>query len=99
MTESETKCSGELQWSSQSPKAREIGEGYKMFYHGYNTKKNGVAIVVGEKWRDLKNCKVIPGESIASQHRLLVATMEFKAHHKRQPRARVKKIKWYMLKQ
>ena len=24
--------------------------------------------------------------------------MEFKAHHKRQPRARVKKIKWYMLK-
>ena len=25
--------------------------------------------------------------------------MEFKAHHKRQPRARVKKIKWYMLKQ
>ena len=230
MTESETKCSGELQWSSQSPKAREIGEGYKMFYHGYNRKKNGVAIVVGEKWRDnilevnrisdriitakllidtininivsayapqvrctdeekeefweeleelirslsendnivigadlnghigrgntgyerwhggfghgeknqeggiileftqaydltlensffekreehyvtymsetnrtvidyilvrrqylsdLKNCKVIPGESIASQHRLLVATMEFKAHHKRQPR-------------
>ena len=49
--------------------------------------------------RDLKNCKVIPGESIASQHRLLVATMEFKAHHKRQPRARVKKIEWYMLKQ
>ena len=33
-------------------KARGIGEGYKMFYHGYNTKKNGVAIVVGEKWRD-----------------------------------------------
>ena len=23
-----------------------------MFYRGYNTKKNGVAIVVGEKWRD-----------------------------------------------
>ena len=33
-------------------KAREIGEDYKMFYHGYNTKTNGVAIVVGEKWRD-----------------------------------------------
>ena len=32
---------------------REIGEGYTMLYHGYNTKKNGVAIVVvGEKWRD-----------------------------------------------
>ena len=49
--------------------------------------------------RDLKDCKVIPGESIARQHRLLVATMEFKAHHKKQQRARVKKIKWYMLKQ
>ena len=44
--------------------------------------------------RDLKDCKVIPGESIASQHRLLVASMEFKAHHKKQQRARVKKIKW-----
>ena len=49
--------------------------------------------------RDLKDCKLIAGESIASQHRLLVATMEFKAHHKKQQRARVKKIKWYMLKQ
>ena len=49
--------------------------------------------------RDLKDCKVIPGESIASQHRLLVASVEFKAHHKKQQRARVKKIKWYMLKQ
>ena len=47
----------------------------------------------------LKECKVIPGESIASQHRLLVASMEFKAHHEKQQRARVKKIKWYMLKQ
>ena len=49
--------------------------------------------------RDLKDCKVIPGESIASQHRLLVTSMEFKAHHEKQQRARVKKIKWYMLKQ
>ena len=49
--------------------------------------------------RGLKDCKVIPGESIASQHRLLVSSMEFKAHHKKQQRARVKKIKWYMLKQ
>ena len=234
-------CIQETMW--KGAKAREIGESYKMFYHGYNTKKNGVAIVVGEKWRDnilevnrisdriitakllidtininivsayapqvgctdeekeefweeleelirslsakdkivigadlnghigrgntgyerwhggfghgeknqegdnilkftqaydlalgnsffkkredhyvtymsgtnrtvvdyilvrrqdlrdLKNYKVIPGESIASQHRLLVATMEFKAHHNKQQRARVKKIKWYMLKQ
>ena len=24
-----------------------------MFNHGYNTKKKGVTIVVGEKWRDI----------------------------------------------
>ena len=33
-------------------KAREIGQGYTMFYNGYNTNTNGVVIVVGEKWRD-----------------------------------------------
>ena len=43
-------CIQETNWKGE--KAREIGEGYMMFYHGYNTKKNGVAIVVGEKWRD-----------------------------------------------
>ena len=43
-------CIQETRW--KGAKAREIGEGYNMFYHGYNTKKNGVAIVVGEKWRD-----------------------------------------------
>ena len=40
----------ETRW--KGAKARDVGEGYNMFYHGYNTKKNGVAIVVGEKWRD-----------------------------------------------
>ena len=49
--------------------------------------------------RDLKDCKEIPGESIASQQRLLVASVESKPHHKKQQRARVKMIKWYMLKQ
>ena len=47
----------------------------------------------------MKDCKVTPGESIASQHRLLVASMKFKAHHKQQHRTRIKNIKWYMLKQ
>ena len=41
-------CMQETRW--KGAKSREIGEGYNMFYHGYNTKKNGVAIVVGEKW-------------------------------------------------
>ena len=43
-------CIQETRW--KGAKAREIGEGYNMFYNGYNTKKSGVAIVVGEKWRD-----------------------------------------------
>ena len=29
-----------------------MGEGYNMFYHGYNTTKTEVVLVVGEKWRD-----------------------------------------------
>ena len=43
-------CIQETRW--KGARARDIGEGYNMFYHGYNTKKNRVAIVVGEKWRD-----------------------------------------------
>ena len=31
-------CIQETRW--EGTKAREIGEGYKMCYHGYNTKKN-----------------------------------------------------------
>ena len=34
-----------------------------------------------ENLRELKNCKVIPGESVATQHRMLV--MEMKAVRKR----------------
>ena len=74
-------------------------EHYVTYMSGTNRTVIDYILVRRQDLRDLKNCKVIPGESIASQHRLLVATMEFKAHHKRQPRARVKKIKWYMLKQ
>ena len=44
------------------------------------------------------NCRIILGESISSQRRLLVASFEFKAHQKQQ-RARIKKIKRHMLKQ
>ena len=40
-----------------------------------------------ENLRELKNCKVIPGESVATQHRMLV--MEMKAVRKRmRPRER-----------
>ena len=66
---------------------------------GTNRTVTDYILVRRQYLRDLKDCKVNPGESIASQHRLLVASVEVKAHHKTQQRARVKKIKWYMLKQ
>ena len=33
-------------------KAREIGDGYKLFYHGEKTSRNGVGIIISHKWKD-----------------------------------------------
>ena len=74
-------------------------EYYVTYMSGTNITVIDYILVRRQDLRDLKDCKVIPGESIASQHRLLVASVEFKAQHKKQQRARVNKIKWYMLKQ
>ena len=62
-------------------------EHYVTYMSGTNRTVIDYILVRRQDLRDLKNCKVIPGESIASQHRLLVATMEFKAHHNKQQRA------------
>ena len=49
-----------------------------------------------ENLRELKDCKVIPGESVASQHRMLV--MEMKAVRKRRSqRERIKRTGWWKL--
>ena len=69
---------------------------YVTYRSGTNRTVIDYILVRRQDLRDLKDCKVIPGVSIASQHRLLVASMELKAHHKKQQRARVKKIKWYI---
>ena len=74
-------------------------EHYVKYMSGINRTVIEYILVRRQDLRDLKDCKVIPGESIARQHRLLMASVEFKACHKKQHRARVKKIKWYMLKQ
>ena len=51
-----------------------------------------------ENLRELKNCKVIPGESVATQHRMLV--IEMKALRKRMsPRERTKRTRWWKLNQ
>ena len=48
--------------------------------------------------KELKNCKVIPGESVATHHRMLV--MEMKAVRKRMsPRERIKRTRWWKLNQ
>ncbi|PIO52788.1 hypothetical protein TELCIR_25902, partial [Teladorsagia circumcincta] len=40
----------ETQW--KGAKAREIGEGVKLYYNGEDTKRNGVAIAVAESLKD-----------------------------------------------
>ena len=74
-------------------------EHYVTYISGTNRTVIDYILVRRQDLRDLKDCNIIPGESIASQQRLLVATMEFRAHHNNQQQAIVKKIKWYMLKQ
>ena len=65
----------------------------------YNATVIDYIMVRRENLRELKNCnKVIPGESVASQHRMLV--MEMKAVRKRtSPRERTKRTKWWKLNQ
>ena len=51
-----------------------------------------------ENLRELKNCRVIPGESVATQHRKPV--MEMKAVRKRMsPRERTTRTGWWKLNQ
>ena len=72
--------------------------------HLLTYKSGGKATVIAyimvrlENLRELKNCKVIPGESVATQHRMLV--MEMKAGRKRMsPRERTKQTRWWKLNQ
>ena len=48
--------------------------------------------------RFVKYCKVIPGETVATQHRPLVLEMELEKPKRTKKRSREKKIKWYNLK-
>ena len=68
---------------------KKIDEHYVTYMSGTNRMMIDYILMRRQYLRDLKDCKVIPGESIASQHRLLVASIGFKAHHKKQQRARV----------
>ncbi|VDO70613.1 unnamed protein product [Heligmosomoides polygyrus] len=46
----EVRCLQETSWNGA--KAKEFGEGVKLFYNGENTKRNGVGIAVAESFKD-----------------------------------------------
>ena len=43
-------CVQETRWKGS--KAKQLGEGYKLYYHGDTTKRNGIGIIVSQKCRD-----------------------------------------------
>ncbi|VDO19209.1 unnamed protein product [Heligmosomoides polygyrus] len=46
----ETLCLQETRW--KGAKAKEIGEGVKLFYNGENAKRNGVGMAIAESLKD-----------------------------------------------
>ena len=46
----EIACVQETKWKGN--KAREIGEGYKLYYSGASTARNGVGIILNREWQD-----------------------------------------------
>ena len=46
----EIACVQETKWKGN--KAREIGEGYKLYYSGASTARNGVGIILHSEWQD-----------------------------------------------
>ena len=51
-------------------------------------------IVRGDEIRAIKDCKVIPGECVATQHRLVVMEMNVEMTRKPRPRIKQQKTKW-----
>ena len=52
-----------------------------------------------QQLNEVKNCKVINGESVAAQHRVLVLDWEIKCSKRRIPEQVTPKIKWWRLKE
>ena len=51
-----------------------------------------------EKFGEVRDCKVIPGESVAKQHRLIVGTLTLKARKRKAMKAKPS-IKWWKLRE
>ena len=43
-------CVQETRWKGS--KAKQVGDGYKLYYHGETNNRNGIGIIVIQKWRD-----------------------------------------------
>ena len=43
-------CVQETRWGENA--ARELGGGYKLVYNGKSNKRNGVGIIMSQKWKD-----------------------------------------------
>ena len=52
-----------------------------------------------EHFPEMRNCKVIKGESVAAQHKLVVGDLEIECRRKGKPRRIEPKIKWWRLKE
>ncbi|XP_063590661.1 uncharacterized protein LOC134767565 [Penaeus indicus] len=56
----------ETKWKGK--KARELGEGYKLFYNGENSKENGIGIVLDPKLKEGTGCKAQEKEDFWRLH-------------------------------
>ena len=62
-------CVQETKWKCSS--AKEIGEGYKMYYFGTSNNRNGVAVILEREWHD----KILKVDRISD--RIINVTLEY----------------------
>ena len=72
-------CVQEVRWKGS--KDVEIGLGFRLFFHGVEKKRNGVGIVLSEKWKNMVNdvrindrlmiVKIVSGRVLTLQCRAL----------------------------
>ena len=68
-----------------------------LFSHGFIETRKKIVGARKDK-RACLDCKVIPGECVVSQHKLLVADFRFQVHARRDKQAKIKRTKWWKLK-
>ncbi|KAK3536457.1 hypothetical protein QTP86_012613 [Hemibagrus guttatus] len=125
-------CVQETRW--KGIKVRSIGAGFKLFYYGVDSKRNGVGVVLKDmdvvntyfqkreehrvtyksggrrtqvdyilcrrgNLKEISDCKVVVGESVARQHRMVVCRMTLMVCKKKRSKIEIeKKTKWWKLK-